>query len=72
MYMYIDEYWSLEDNGFKPAKRFNSLNAKCIYTCENYLPHHSCSAVCYVVLINTIVDTIVDAWKYNTDMHVTP
>ena len=47
---------------------FNSLNAKCIYTytCENYLPHHLCSAGCYVVLIKITLNTIVDAWKYNT------
>ena len=33
----------------------NSLNAKCIYTCmytkRDYLPHHSCSAMRYIVLI---------------------
>ena len=34
--------------------------------------HHSCSAVCYVVLIKITLNTIVDAWKYNTGMHVTP
>ena len=64
--MSITQYLNARDSGSKASKQTY------IHTCENYLPHHSCSVVCYVVLIIITFNTIVDTWKYNTDMHVTP
>ena len=51
----------------------NSLNAKCIYTYMRELSASPFMQWCgYVVFIEITLNTIVDAWKCNTDMHVTP